>query len=152
MWPGLSMSFLKICLLCQNLLIFTNILIMILLRETASLGHIIHYCITLRPNTHSQLQTLRPIFHSHHTPTKLTSKAMFGNFFFSLFFIFKNNFLFLRLKNLFGNSKWTENKNCFQNSIYEGNWKHTKCCFQFLIFKSQWKHAFNLMNFSYLMS
>ena len=72
MWPGLSMSFLKICLLCQNLLIFTNILIMILLRETASLGHIIHYCITLRPNTHSQLKTLRPIFHSHHTPTKLT--------------------------------------------------------------------------------
>ena len=113
LWTGLSMSFLKICLLCQNLLIFTNILIMILLRETASLGHIIHYCITLRPNTHSQLQTLLPIFHSHHTPTKLTSKAMFGNFFFPLFFIFKNNFLFLRLKNLFGNSKWTENKNCF---------------------------------------
>ena len=48
-------------------------------------------------------------------------KSMFGNCFFFLFFVFKTNFLFLRLKNLFGNSKWTENKNCFQNSIYEGN-------------------------------
>ena len=40
-------------------------------------------------------------------------KGMFGNFFFSLFSVFKNNFLFLRLKNLFGNPKWTENKNRF---------------------------------------
>ena len=77
---------------------------------------------------------------------------MFGNCFFLLFSIFKNNFLFLRLKNLFGNSKRAENKNCFQNSICEGNWKHVKGCFQFLIFKSQWKHAFNLMNLSHLMS
>ena len=46
---------------------------------------------------------------------------MFGNYFFSLFSIFKNNFLFLRLKNLFDNSKWAKNKNCFQNSICEGN-------------------------------
>ena len=42
---------------------------------------------------------------------------MFGN----LFSVFKNNFLFLKLKNLFGNSKWTENKNYSQNSIYERN-------------------------------
>ena len=83
--------------------------------------------------------------------TKRETEGMFGNCFFPLFSVFKNNFLFLRLKNLFGNSKLAENKNCFQNSIYEGNWKHTKCCFQFLIFKSQWKHAFNLMNLSYLM-
>ena len=47
--------------------------------------------------------------------------GMFGYYFFPLFSVFKNNFLFLRLKNLFGNSKWVENKNCFQNSIYEGN-------------------------------
>ena len=33
------------------------------------------------------------------------NKDMFGNCFFLLFFIFKNNFLFLELKNLFGNSK-----------------------------------------------
>ena len=46
---------------------------------------------------------------------------MFGNYFFPLFSVFKNNFLFLRLKNLFDNSKWAENKNCFQNSIYKGN-------------------------------
>ena len=88
-------------------------------------------------------------------PTEHTwwkTKGMFGNCFFSLFSVFKNNFLFLRLKNLFGNSKWVENKNCFQNSICEGNWKYAKGCFQFLIFKSQWKHAFNLMNLSYLMS
>ena len=49
------------------------------------------------------------------------NKGMFGNHFFVLFSIFKNNFLFLRLKKLFGNPKWTKNKNCFQNSIYEGN-------------------------------
>ena len=41
--------------------------------------------------------------------------------FFPLFSVFKNNFLFFRLKNLFGNSKWIENKNCSQNSICEGN-------------------------------
>ena len=51
----------------------------------------------------------------------IKNKGMFGNCFFPLFFVFKNNFLFLRLKNLFGNSKWAENKNCFQNSICEGN-------------------------------
>ena len=80
------------------------------------------------------------------------SKGMFGNCFFSLFFVSKNNFLILRLKNLFGNLKWTKNKNCSQNSICEGNWKHVNSCFQFLIFKSEWKHVFNLMNLSHLMS
>ena len=33
----------------------------------------------------------------------------------------KKNFLFLRLKNLFANPKWIENKNCSQNSICEEN-------------------------------
>ena len=33
------------------------------------------------------------------------TKGMFSNCFFSLFSVFRNNFLFLRLKNLFGNSK-----------------------------------------------
>ena len=80
------------------------------------------------------------------------SIGMFDNCFFLLFSVSKNNFLFFRLKNLFGNPKWTENKNYFQNSICEGNWKHAKGYFQFLIFKSQWKHAFNLMNLSHLMS
>ena len=46
---------------------------------------------------------------------------MFGNYFFPLFYVFKNNFLFSKLKNLFGNLKWIENKNCFQNSIYKEN-------------------------------
>ena len=49
------------------------------------------------------------------------TKDMFSSCFFPLFSVFKNNFLFLRLKNLFGNPKWTENKNCSQNSICEGN-------------------------------
>ena len=80
------------------------------------------------------------------------TKGMFGNCFFPLFSVFKNNFLFLRLKNLFGNLKWTENKKFSQNSICEGNWKHAKGCFQFLVFKSQWKHTFDLMNLSHLMS
>ena len=35
---------------------------------------------------------------------------MFGNCFFPLFSVSKNNFLFLRLKNLFDNIKWTKNK------------------------------------------
>ena len=77
---------------------------------------------------------------------------MFGNCFFSLFYVFKNDFLFLRLKNLFGNPKWIENKNYSQNSICEENWKHEKDCFQFLILKSQWKHVFNLMNLFHLIS
>ena len=46
---------------------------------------------------------------------------MFGNYFFPLFYVFKNNFLFSKLKNLFGNLKWIENKNCFQNSICKEN-------------------------------
>ena len=94
-----------------------------------------------------------PMFSSNF---KLVEKQSFSlclvTVFFPLFSIFKNNFLFLRLKNLFDNSKRAENKNCFQNSICEGNWKHAKNCFQFLIFKSQWKYAFNLMNLFHLMS
>ena len=31
------------------------------------------------------------------------TKGMFGNCFFPIFSVFKNNFLFLKLKNLFGN-------------------------------------------------
>ena len=52
---------------------------------------------------------------------KQETRGMFGNYFFPLFFIFKKKFLFLKLKNLFVNSKRAENKNCFQNSICEGN-------------------------------
>ena len=38
---------------------------------------------------------------------------MFGNCFFHLFSVFKNNFLFLKLTNLFGNSKWTKKQKLF---------------------------------------
>ena len=81
--------------------------------------------------------------HLHSSPfsiayqTMKNTRDMFGNCFFLLFSVFKNNFLFLKLKNLFDNPKWTKNKNYYHNSIYEGNWKHAKGCFQFLIFKSQ---------------
>lgn len=40
---------------------------------------------------------------------------------FPIISISKNNFLFLRLKNLFDNPKWTKNKNCSQNLISEGH-------------------------------
>ena len=83
---------------------------------------------------------------------QVNKMGMFGNYFFPLFSVFKNNFLFFRLKNLFGNSKWIENKNYSQNSICEGNWKYANCCYQFLIFKSQENHTFNLINLSHLMS
>ena len=46
---------------------------------------------------------------------------MFGNCFSPLLYVFKNNFLFLKLKNLFGKQKLTKNKNYSQNSIREGN-------------------------------
>ena len=60
--------------------------------------------------------------HQFSLPTKqVKTKGMFGNCFFPLFSISKNNFLFFRLKNLFSNPKWTENKICSQNSICEGN-------------------------------
>ena len=42
-------------------------------------------------------------------------------FFFFFFSISENNFLFLRLNNLFGNPKWTVNKNYSQNLICKGN-------------------------------
>ena len=50
---------------------------------------------------------------------ELRKLGMLGNCFFPLFSISKNNFLFLKLKNLFNNPKWTENKNCSQYSICE---------------------------------
>ena len=44
--------------------------------------------------------------HQFSLPTKqVKTKGMFGNCFFPLFSISKNNFLFLRLKNLFSNPK-----------------------------------------------
>ena len=61
------------------------------------------------------------IFKEYFDEKIFKKKKTLGNGFFPLFYVFKNNFLFLRLKNLFGKSKWAENKNCFQNSIYEGN-------------------------------
>ena len=55
---------------------------------------------------------------------------MFGNCFFLLFSVSKNNFLFLRLKNLFGNPKRTKNKNCSQNSICKET-ENSKAIFSF---------------------
>ena len=44
-----------------------------------------------------------------------------GYCFFPLFSISKNSILFLRLKTLFDNPKWIENKKYSQNSIFEEN-------------------------------
>ena len=70
---------------------------------------------------HSNRQYKTKHYQTKKRKEKKELKGMFGNCFLSLFSVFKNNFLFLRLKNLFGNSKLAENKNCFQNSICEGN-------------------------------
>ena len=56
---------------------------------------------------------------------------MFSNCFFLLFFIVKNNFLFLRLKNLFGNSKWIENKNYSQPQFVKETENIQKVVFSF---------------------
>ena len=64
---------------------------------------------------------MQNIFEKFVWEKKKVTKDMFGNCIFFLFSVFKNNFLFLRLKNLFSNSKWIENKIYFQNLISEGN-------------------------------
>ena len=56
---------------------------------------------------------------------------MFVNYFFFLFFVFKNNFLFLRLKNLFGNSKWAEKKNVFKTEFVKETKNMQKTVFSF---------------------
>ena len=56
---------------------------------------------------------------------------MFGNCFFPLFSVSKNNFLFLGVKNLFGNLKWTENKNCFKTQFVKETENIQKAIFSF---------------------
>ena len=73
------------------------------------------------PTVHKEVRNICYFNEESKIEKKKKTKSMFGNCFFSLFSVVKNNFLFLRLKNLFDNSKWVKNKNCFQNSIYEGN-------------------------------
>ena len=58
--------------------------------------------------------------HFYHIIIKET-KGMFSNCFFHLFSVSKKKIIFFRLKGLFGNPKWTENKNFSQNSICEEN-------------------------------
>ena len=55
----------------------------------------------------------------------LATLGIFGNCFFPLFSVFKNNFLFIKLKNLFGNPKWIENKKWFPKLNL---WKKLKTC------------------------
>ena len=77
---------------------------------------------------------------------------MFGNCFFPLFSVFKNNFIFLRLKNLFGNPKWIENKNCSQTQFVKETKNMQNAVFSFYFSKKKKKHTFDLMNLSHLMS
>ena len=63
------------------------------------------------PSFHFSLQPNKRVFHLSTFPPlqpntqEGKTKGMFGNCFFPLFSVFKNNFLFLRLKNLFSNLK-----------------------------------------------
>ena len=50
--------------------------------------------------------------HFYHIIIKET-KGIFGNCFFPLFSVSNNNFIFFRLKNLFGNPKWTKKQKLF---------------------------------------
>jgi len=56
---------------------------------------------------------------------------MYGNYFFSLFFVFKNNFLFVRLKNLFDNTKWAENKTILKTHFVKETENMQKAVFNF---------------------
>ena len=56
---------------------------------------------------------------------------MFGNCFFSLFFVFKNNFLFLKLKVLFDNQKWIENKTILKTQFVKETENMQKTVFNF---------------------
>ena len=56
---------------------------------------------------------------------------MFGNCFFPLFSVSKNNFLFFRLKNLFGNPKWTENKTVLKTKFVKETENMQKTVFSF---------------------
>ena len=56
---------------------------------------------------------------------------MFGNCFFFLFSVFKNNFLFLKLKNLFGNSKLTETKTVLKTQFVKETENIQKVFFSF---------------------
>ena len=67
------------------------------------------------------------------------NKSMFVNCFFSLFSVFKNNFLFLKLKNLFDNSKWTKNENSSQNSVCKTLLKTCKRLFSIFSFQKSTK-------------
>ena len=58
---------------------------------------------------------------------------MFGDCFFLLFSVFKNNFLFFKLKNLFDKPKWTEKKIVLKTKGMFGN-----CFFPlFSVFKNK---------------
>ena len=56
---------------------------------------------------------------------------MFGNCFFPLFFVFKNKFLFLRLKNLFGNSNGQKTKTVFKIQFVKETENIQKAVFSF---------------------
>ena len=63
---------------------------------------------------------------------KKNNQGIFGNCFFPLFSVFKKKkILFLRLKNLFDNSKWVENKNYFKIQFVKETENMQKAVFSF---------------------
>ena len=85
-------------------------------------------------------------------------KGMFGNCFFPLFSVSKNNFLLLRQKNLFDNQNGQKTKIVLKTQFVKETENMFFAYFQFpsqiefLVFKSQRKYAFNLINISHLMN
>ena len=62
---------------------------------------------------------------------KLNYKGMFGNYVFLLFSVSKNNFLFLRLKNLFGNPNGQKTKNVLKTQFVKETKNMQKTIFSF---------------------
>ena len=59
------------------------------------------------------------------------SKGKFGNCFFPLFYVSKKFFIFLKLKNLFGNTKWTKTKTIFKTQFVKKIENRQKIVFSF---------------------
>ena len=106
----------------DNLHFIPNNILIIFFKELTKYKNDYQQYLKKKKNIYIYIEELYYASYIH--PSELLStktKGMFGNCFFPLFFISKNNFLFLKLKNLFGNPNWIKNKNYTQNSICKGN-------------------------------
>ena len=79
----------------------------------------------------SPIYSKPPVIPSPLSPFALKAQGMFDNCFFPLFSVFKNNFLFLRLKNLFGNSNGQKTKTVFKIQFVKETENIQKAVFSF---------------------